>query len=366
MASGSDATGVGVTASGAVGSGVVGSGAAGSGARPATLRDVARVAGVSHQTVSRYLRHNGGLKPATVAAIAAAIEQLDYRPNLIARSMRTRRSGRLAILLPGAADWNPGRLIGAAVRAAHEAGFTVEVLSVEGGQDARADRARELAASGQVEGILAFAPLPADLLGAFAGTQIFASADYDDRMRTIGGLADGAPVEQLVTRLAELGHRRFAHVTGRLSYASARSRREVFVQTVERLGLEVVLVHEGDWTPASGREAIEALARLSPRAPRATAVVAANDVVAAAAIRAASERGWRVPDDLSITGWDDHVVGALLSPALTTVDADYERIGADAVARLIAAVRGDEPPAAAGAPVHRVIWRESTGPAPAP
>ena len=73
----------------------------------ATIYEVADHAGVSHQTVSRYLRHNGGLKPATLARVEAAIAELNYRPNRIARSMRTRRTGRLAILLPGAIQFLP-------------------------------------------------------------------------------------------------------------------------------------------------------------------------------------------------------------------------------------------------------------------
>lgn len=338
-------------------------------ARPATLRDVAAHAGVSHQTVSRYLRDNGGLKPATHAAIAAAIDELGYRPNLVARSMRTRRTGRIAVVLPGAASWSPGRLVGAAVSVAHAAGFAVEVLSLEGGQEARADRVRELAASGQVEGILSFAPLPASLLGTVDGVEIVASADYDDRMRTIGGLAGGAPVGEMVDRLVADGHRRFAHVTGDLSYASARARLDAFREALARHGLIEVLVHEGDWSAESGRAAVAALAGPAGAGeaaggPAATAVIAANDVVAASVIRACTEHGWNVPRDLSVTGWDDHIVGSLLSPALTTVDADYERMGADAASRLIASLRDVPLDPADDAPVHRVIWRESTGPAP--
>src|SRR6187401_1159917 len=115
--------------------------------------DVARLAGVSHQTVSRYLRFQGGLKPATVERVDAAIRELNYRPNLVARSMRTRRSGRVAILIPTVA-FNPARMLAGATAAAHAAGYAVDVLSLEGGAEARTERILELADSGQVEGIL--------------------------------------------------------------------------------------------------------------------------------------------------------------------------------------------------------------------
>ena len=126
-----------------------------------TIYEVAGRAGVSHQTVSRYLQNNGGLKPATVAKVQAAIDELDYRPNRLARSMRTRRTGRIAILLPTATKLLPLRLLGAASATAHEAGYTVDLVGSEGGAADRAARAQELADSGEFEGILALASLGA-------------------------------------------------------------------------------------------------------------------------------------------------------------------------------------------------------------
>jgi transcriptional regulator with XRE-family HTH domain len=109
------------------------------GSRRPTIKEVARLAGVSHQTVSRYLRSRNGLKPATLARIDAAVRELNYRPNLVARSMRTRRTGRLAVLLP-TMFYNPARMLYGATEAAHEAGFTVEAISVVGDTAARTER----------------------------------------------------------------------------------------------------------------------------------------------------------------------------------------------------------------------------------
>ncbi|MEE2048648.1 substrate-binding domain-containing protein, partial [Nocardiopsis tropica] len=125
------------------------------------------------------------------------------------------------------------------------------------------------------------------------------------------------------------------------------------------LGLESHGVVDGDWSAESGRDAVRSLAEDSG----VTAVIAANDVVAAGVVRGALERGWGVPDDLSVTGWDNNPVGAYLSPALTTVDVDRERLGRDAMERLVASVRGTEPALSDG-PLNRIVWRESTGPAP--
>ncbi|WP_433697666.1 LacI family DNA-binding transcriptional regulator [Nocardiopsis sp. CA-288880] len=328
--------------------------------RRPTIMEVARLAGVSHQTVSRYLRSEGGLKESTRERVGAAVRELGYRPNLIARSMRTRRTGRLAVLLPGLGSFSPDRMLLGAIAAARAAGFAVEVQSVDGGSGARAERVLELADSGQVEGVLSLAPVvrEGERMPA-GGVPVVVCAGYDDQMRGIGELADGSVVADLVAGLAAAGHRRFLHVSGSLLFASARGRKETFLRTVERLGLESHGVVDGDWSAESGRDAVRSLAEGSG----VTAVIAANDVVAAGVVRGALERGWGVPDDLSVTGWDNNPVGAYLSPALTTVDVDRERLGRDAMERLVASVRGTEPELSDG-PLNRIVWRESTGPAP--
>lgn len=327
--------------------------------RRPTIMEVARLADVSHQTVSRYFRAPDGLKPATKARVASAVEQLNYRPNLVARSMRTRQTGRLGVVVPTLA-YSPARMLAGASAAAHAAGFAVEVLSIEGGAAERTDRVAELADSGQVDGIVSFAPVLSSLeLQASSGTPIVASADFDDEMRGIGELADASALVEIIGRLAELGHHRFLHVTGDLQFASACARRDVYLATLEELGLESFGVHEGDWSAEGGMAAAAAL----PETGGPTAVVAANDLVAAGVIRGALNRGWHVPERLSVTGWDDQPLGRLLSPALTTVKVDLEGLGSRAMNRLISALRGD-PAEAPSTSLHRVIWRESTAAAP--
>lgn len=325
----------------------------------ATIHQVAERAGVSHQTVSRYLRKNGGLRPATVARVEAAIGELNYRPNLVARSMRTRRTGRIAVLLPSTADLLlPLRVLNAASSIAHEAGYAVDLVGLEGGPDERATRAQELADSGEFEGILALATLgDAPLLPT--STALVILADYDDELRGLGALADGAACGEVVRLLAGLGHTDFLHVAGDPAFASARNRRRTFVDTIEQLGLRGTVV-EGGWSARGGHEALRGL----PDDTTVTAVVAANDRVATGVVRAAHERGWRVPDDLSVFGWDDTEMGRFGTPSLSTVAIDRARQGSEAMGRLIAQLRGTEPPPPDRTSLHTVIPRESTGPAP--
>lgn len=323
-----------------------------------TILEVARVAGVSHQTVSRFLRFHGeGLKPSTRERVSAAIDELGYRPNLVARSMRTRRTGRLAVLLPTVA-FNPARMLSGATDVAHDAGFSVDVMSYDGGAASRADRLLDLVEWGQVEGVLSFAPVDADVVERLPpGTAVTVAAELDDQMRGIGELADGSAIVTIIERLAELGHRRFLHVAGAPNFASARSRRGAYLETIERLALDSLGVHDGDWSGESGVAAVEALPDDAPP----LAVIAANDLVAAGVISAASRRGWRIPQDISVTGWDDTALAPFLLPPLTSVEVDLERIGRNAMAGLIATIRGAHAEVDTR-PVSRVVWRDSAGP----
>ena len=325
----------------------------------ATIYEVAALAGVSHQTVSRYLRYNGGgLKPATVDRVQTAIEELNYRPNLIARSMRTRRTGRIAILLPAATASLPLRLMSAASATAHAAGYAIDILGLEVSGPDRIARARELADSGQFEGILALASLGSEPVSS-AATSIVIVSDYDDQLRGLGALADGAACGEIVRMLADLGHTHFLHIAGSQDHASARNRRKTFVDTVDELGATGTVV-DGDWRGESGYDALMGLATDTPI----TAVVAATDRLAMGAIRAASIRGWKVPRDLSVFGWDDDELCRFTTPSLSSVAIDRERQGREAMERLIALIRGTEPPQPDPTSLHTIIPRESIGPVP--
>jgi DNA-binding LacI/PurR family transcriptional regulator len=329
-------------------------------ARRPTLHDVAAAAGLSHQTASRFFRDPESLRPETRARVESAVNDLGYRPNLVARSMRTRRSGRIALVV-SAISTNPARTIAGADAAAAALGFAVEVVGVADDLDARTARVAELAAMGTVDGIVCLAPIDAAVVERIgSSTVVITEEAFDDAMRSTGPMADASAMRELVEGLADLGHRRFLHLAGPADYASARARVKVYLESVEGLGLRSDGVIATAWDAESARAAILAL----DVHDRPTAVAAANDLVAAGAVRGALERGWRVPDDLSVTGWDDAPLGRYLSPALTTVTQDFERVGAQAVSDLIARIRGEDAPSPAGAPLHAVVWRESTGPAP--
>ncbi|TWD81713.1 LacI family transcriptional regulator [Kribbella amoyensis] len=321
--------------------------------RRATIHQVARLAGVSHQTVSRYLRHDAGMKPDTRQRVDAAVKALDYRPNLVARSMRTRRTDRLAVVLPSP-HWFPVRLMIAASATAHAAGYQLDVVSAEGSTE---ERIAELADSGQVDGILSLAPVdsPPD-----TRIPILVSGTYDQEMHGAGELADGSAVSEIVEHLAGLGHRTFFHLAGPPNYTSARNRKLVYLETIARLGLRSYGVADTNWSAQAGYDAIAAL----PADSGVTAIIAANDGLAMGAIRATTDRGLRVPEDVSVFGWDDEELGRFATPALSTVAVDREAQGREAILHLIATIRGEPAPAKSPRDLNQLVFRESTAPPP--
>jgi LacI family repressor for deo operon, udp, cdd, tsx, nupC, and nupG len=343
--------------------------------KPATIYEVARLAGVSHQTVSRHLRGSGGLKAATVSKVQKAIDELNYSPNMAARSLRTRLVYRVVIIVPEATQFTPIRMINGAAAAAHEAGYMVDVIALEGRSDTRSSRLLSLLGSEQLAGVLSFVPLGGmqqHLEAAHSGLPVVVAGEYDDKMRARGTLADGAPAERIVEYLASLGHHRFFHVAGPEQWPSARNRRTVFQTAVGRLGLTMVGEYQGDWSAASGYEAGMRL----PEESGVTAVFAANDQMATGLMRALHERGLRVPEDISVFGWDDLPEVRYLVPSLSTVSMDLEAQGRQAMSELVAVVQGkgkgegsahspgqDPSKGEAKLPLIDLVIRESTGPA---
>lgn len=326
------------------------------GRRRPTIRQVAALAGVSHQTVSRYLRFEGGLRPETVERVDGAISELGYRPNLLARSMRTRRTGMLAILVPGLVGVE--RTLAAACDEARAAGYRVEVLiGMDEEPAALSARARELLESGQVEGVLSVSPLavPDGLGGAFVQ-----AGEYDQRLRAVDAVAaDPDTIAEIVRRLAEIGHRHLLHAAGPQDWTSARRRMTGYRAAVEHLGLVSHGEPEGPWHPETGIAAVASLPDDSP----VTAVVAASDHIAAGVLAASLRRGWSVPGHLSITGWDDLQLLRYATPPMSTVVVDRETSARHAMRRLVAAVRGEPDPAPPEAAPGRIEFRGTTGPA---
>ncbi|MFC8097797.1 substrate-binding domain-containing protein [Streptomyces sp. NPDC057363] len=324
----------------------------------ATIWEVARLAGVSHQTVSRYFRDDGGMKASTRQKVDRAVAELGYRPDPVARTMRTSRSHRIAVVLPGLTNFVPGQILKGAAAVARDAGYTLDVVGLEGGERRRTEGVGALLAGRQADAVLSLASLAQS---PESGTRpVIVLGEYDDALHARGETADGRPVEEILRHLAGLGHRRFLHVAGPREWNSARNRRTVYEEAVRLMGLESHGVLDGDWSVRSGYEAIGSLAHGSG----VTAVLAANDHMALGVMRGLQDRGVAVPEQVSVFGWDDDEFGQYVTPALSTVHVDRETYGRQAMLALLARMRGERPAPIRVDGLFRLVPRGSSGPAP--
>ncbi|MFB8387159.1 LacI family DNA-binding transcriptional regulator [Microbacterium sp. NPDC055910] len=320
------------------------------------VRDVARAAGVSAQTVSRVLNEHASIRPETRARVLAAMAELGYRINNAARTLGTRETRTLGVIASDATLYGPSVGIAALEAAAREAGrWTATAYADAADPESVVSAADRLLAQG-VDGLVALAPHAASLAAlehAVAGTPLVAlhAGRGTDRQRAGMALA----VEHLVA----LGHRRIARVAGPADWLEAVARDEGAEHALRAAGIADGPRWSGDWSAAAGaRLANEvAVAARDGRGP--TAVVVANDQMALGLVAGLRGEGVEVPRDISVTGFDDNPDAAFYAPALTTVRVDLP----GEARRAVAVVRGGtEPPVAA--PV--LVVRDSTAPPPHP
>ncbi|WP_127793885.1 LacI family DNA-binding transcriptional regulator [Agromyces sp. LHK192] len=330
-------------------------------AKPATIYDVASAAGVSHQTVSRFLKGFEGIRPETRRRVERALDELGYRPNLTARSLKSGRSHRIGALTHEVSHVGPSRIAQGASAAAREAGYVLDLVSLDVHDTRSIEESLDLLIQHDLAGVLALSSTD-EMTRAFQATRfrvpalIAVSSEHD------GDRTDPAAVHlhELVDHLAALGHRRFVHVAGPDAWPAARWRARAYEQAVASHGLVSRGVLTGDWSARSGHDAVMRLDRL----PDATAWIAANDQTALGVMLALKERGVRVPDEVSVVGIDDIGDAAYFDPPLTTLHLEFEEQGRASVLELIDAIEGRDdarPPIRAP---HLVV-RRSSGPAPA-
>ncbi|PEG52356.1 LacI family transcriptional regulator [Mycolicibacterium diernhoferi] len=321
------------------------------------MADVARLAGVSHQTVSRVINGSASIRPETKARVEQAISELGYRPNTAARALVTRRSGVIGIVGSNSALYGPSSIQRSVEEAARAAGyFSSMVPLAEVTREALADALDHLARQ-SVEAIVMIAAQEDALAVAHAADSgvpmIVVEGDLSGRGLSVGvDQIDGA--RQATRHLISLGHRAIDHIAGPRTWTEARGRRIGYEEAMRDAGLEVRESPVGDWTPARGYAIGCELARRSD----ATAVFVANDQMAIGVLHAFARNGLRVPEDVSVVGFDDLPESAYLNPALTTVRQDFKAVGQRAIELVIATLEGATLDVSLLAP--ELIIREST------
>jgi DNA-binding LacI/PurR family transcriptional regulator len=303
------------------------------------MADVARLAGVSHQTVSRVINGSPSIRPATKARVEQAIEELGYRPNTAARALVTKRSGIIGIIGANIAHYGPSSIQRSVQEAARAAGYFTSLVPLTDVTREELREALDHLARQAVEAVVvitAQAEALAVVQSEEAGVPlIIVEGDLSGRGLSVGvDQIDGA--RQATQHLIDLGHRAIDHIAGPMPWTEAKGRLTGYENAMRAAGLAPRAHWEGDWTPARGYELGCALARKRD----ATAIFVANDQMAIGVLHALAEAGMQVPRDISIVGFDDIPEAGYLNPALTTVRQNFHAVGQRAIDLVTATLDG--------------------------
>ena len=317
----------------------------------ATIRDVARDAGVSIATVSRVFNDSSLVSGETVALVRAVAARLNYWPNGVARSLITNRTHALGVLLPDLYGEFFSDVIRGLDLAARRHGFHLLVSSSHADSEALSEALRSM--SGRIDGVVVMAPdveAPA-AVRSFAGHCPVVLVNPGQEVEACDTLSianfDGA--HEMVRHLIALGHRRIAMVRGPARNLDAEQRLQGYRAALREAGLgpSPELETEGEFTEGSGYEAVAGLLR-SPARP--TAVFVGNDHMAVGVISALRDAGVSIPDQMAVAGFDDIAMARFTSPPLTSVRVNTALLGERAVELLLRARR-----LGASAPRHHEV-----------
>jgi LacI family transcriptional regulator len=329
--------------------------------RRVTIREVAEAAGVSVATVSKVLNDRYGVSGATAEKVRAVIEELGYESSLVARSLRNTKTNVIGVLV---ADFEPFSLevLKGAADAIRGTGYELVVYSAAGQavEHVGWERRHLSRVSGTlVDGAVLVTPTCTDVAASIpivaidphTGRSHIPTIDSDNLR---GG-------HRAVEHLLGLGHRRIAMITGRPDLESARARERGYRDALEAAGIPVdeSLIEQGDFLPATAAAATRRLLAL-PDPP--TAIFAANDAMALAAIEVATKQGLTIPADLSVVGFDNVPDSAMTAPGLTTVEQPIREMGRRALELLLEQIQHGVPRDPHLTLATRLMVRGSTAP----
>jgi len=311
----------------------------------ATIKDVAREAGVSVATVSRVFNDSGRVNDETRRRVRAVAERLHFWPNGVARSLITNRTHAIGVLLPDLHGEFFSEVIRGVDLAARREGLHVLVSSSHSDTKELVTALRAM--RGRIDGLVIMTPepesVPAIRASAWGCPVVLLGPGGETHDFDTVSLANFDGAYAVVRHLQRLGHRRIATITGPPGNRDAQQRLEGYRAAMREAGVahtRSLEVH-GDFTEASGYQAVAAMLAISPRPG---AVFVANDMMAVGALGALREAGVRVPADLAVAGFDDIALARHLTPPLTTVHVDAYQLGERALQRLLRRDPGEPAP----------------------
>ena len=323
------------------------------------MADVAQLAGVSHQTVSRVLNDFPSIRPETRRRVLDAIQQLGYRRNTAARTLASRRSRTIGIVSADLVNFGPSSTMAAVEQAAREQGFNVSLTSVPWPTSGCLGSAFDLLAGQDVEAVVAIAWGDAVLdpaLSARLGVPVVV-VQGARRNAALTVAVDHAEGARLATRhLLDLGHDTVLHVAGPADWVESAERIDGWRSALREADRPVPrLCWRGDWSASSGYQIGLRIAKIDA----ARAIFVANDQMALGLLRALREAGRLVPGQVSVVGFDDVPESAYFAPPLTTVRQDFAALGRSAMELVWRAIDGEVAPTVALVPAQ-LIERGST------
>ena len=328
------------------------------------LRDVAAHAGVSVRTVSNVVNDFRHVAPKTRARVQASIDELGYRPNVAARTLRSGRTGLLALVVPEIDSPYFADLAARTVRVAEDDGWTVLIDQTDG--DAARERRLLHGERGQlVDGVI-FSPWSmsaAELADRTDATPIVLLGEHDGAPPVDHVVIDNvSAAQEAVEHLVARGRRRIAAIgtAPALGNATALQRQLGHRRALEAAGMPVRPELEAPVTSLHRAEGHRAMTELLRSPDRPDAVFCFSDQLALGALRAVADAGLRVPEDVALVGFDDIEDGRYAVPRLTTVSPDKDRIAQLALQVLRDRLAGDDTPARVHTAGHRLVVRESS------
>jgi len=334
-----------------------------------TIKEIARMCGVSVQTVSRVINRRPDVAPETRAAVEAAIAQVGFQPSAVARSLVQRRSYTLGVIAAGLRYFGVAQTLNGITEESEAQGYALLLKEIPGTGLDDLMPVIEFLMARRVEGIIFAAPDLGENLSELrarlpiaAPPLVFLKSEPSRSFTTI--LIDNYGGSRAATaHLIALGRKRIAHLAGPLTWHEARDRHQGWRDAVRHARVVAGPVVEGDWTSASGAEA---LGRILDEDPAIDAVFAANDQMALGALHTLHQRGIAIPGTVAVVGFDGMDEGAFFSPSLTTVQQPLRELGQLAVREILATV--GEP--SGRSPIHgltlatELVIRESAPAAP--
>jgi LacI family transcriptional regulator len=328
----------------------------------ATIREVAKIAGVSYATVSHVLNNTRFVSPTTRERVVAAMNVLDYRPNALARSLRSGKTNTMGLVLPDSSNPFFAEIGRSIEEAAFELGYSVFLCNTEGDTH-REQLYVDVLSKKQVDGIIFVAAGDqADSLHFLLSQGMpVVVVDRDlPNCEVDAVLTDNEQGGYLATQhLIELDHRRIGCIRGPSSVTPSAERVTGYRRALEEAGLpyDESLVLRGDYHPGSGLQAASILFSLE-RPP--TAIFACNDLMAVGVLHAAAKAGCNVPEDIAIIGYDDIELASFMTPPLSTIAQPKRQIGYQAAQMLARRIADDSYPTSRVVLPPELIIRGST------